>query len=339
MTTPPKHAAAPTPVYLDCDTGIDDALALGYLLDAERRGTAELVGTGTVHGNIDAPGAAGNTLRLLALADRPGVPVAVGATDPLVGDFAGGAVLVHGRDGIGGVRDTLPVTPEAPLPDEDAADLLLRLSHEHEGQLQILAIGPLTNLALALQRDPSVVRRVAGVTVMGGAALVPGNMGPVVEANIGHDPEAAAEVVAAAWPVTLVPLDVTMDHTVGDADRDRLLASSSPFTRALGAMLDVYLGFYDEVVFGRRTAALHDPLAAAIALGELGLRDAPAVDVEVDATAGPGRGQTICDLRSQRRVPGDVDGATTRVVRSVDRDFAPLLMERLTTAAAAQRRH
>ena len=267
------------------------------------------------------------------------MPVAVGATDPLVGDFAAGAVLVHGRDGIGGIRDTLPAAPEVPLPDEDAADLLLRLSHEHEGRLRILAIGPLTNLALALQRDPSVIRRVAGVTVMGGAALVPGNMGPVAEANIGNDPEAAAEVVAASWPVTLVPLDVTMDHTVGDADRERLLASPAAFTRALGAMLDVYLGFYDEVVFGRRTAALHDPLAAAIALGELGLRDAPVVDVEVDATAGPGRGQTICDLRSQRRVPGDVEGATTRVVRSVDRDFAPLLMERLTSAAAAPRRH
>jgi purine nucleosidase len=322
--------AAPTPVYLDCDTGIDDALALGYLLDAEQRGTAELVGIGTVHGNIDAPGAAENTLCLLALAGRPGVPVAVGATDPLVGDFAGGAVLVHGLDGVGGVRDSLPVTPELPLPDEDAADLLLRLSHEHEGRLQVLAIGPLTNLALALQRDPSIIRRVAGVTVMGGAALVPGNMGPVVEANIGHDPEAAAEVVAASWPVTLVPLDVTMDHTVGDADRDRLLASPSAFQRALGAMLDVYLGFYDEVVFGRRTAALHDPLAVAVALGELGLRDAPAVDVEVDATDGPGRGQTICDLRSQRRVPGDVEGATTRVVMSADREFAPLLMERLS---------
>lgn len=313
------------PVFLDCDTGIDDALALGHLLASPR---ADLVGIGAVHGNIAVDGAAENTLRLLTLAGRTDVPVAVGADRPLVGEFPGGAVAVHGADGIGGVRATLPEPAASPLA-EDAADLLVRLSHEYAGELQVLAVGPLTNLAVALDRDPSLVDRVAGVTVMGGAALVPGNARPVAEANIWHDPEAAQAVVAASWPVTLVGLDTTMEHTLDEDHRARLCASDNPYARACGRMLDIYLGFYDTVVLGRRCAALHDPLAAAVLLGEVDLVRAPRVPVEVDCTDGPGRGQTVCDLRSQRRVTGDVPGAHVRVVLETAPGYVDLLLDLL----------
>ena len=322
------------PVYLDCDTGIDDALALGHLLASPN---AELVGVGTVHGNIDAAGAAENTLRLLNLAGRSGdnaVPVAVGAGKPLVGEFSGGAVAVHGDDGIGGVRASLPEADAAPDTEdtedtEDSADLLVRLSHEYAGELQILAIGPLTNLAHALVRDPTLVDRIAEVTVMGGAALVPGNARPAAEANIWHDPEAAQATVAASWPVTLVPLDTTMEHTLDETYRRRLAEAASPYARACGEMLDVYLNFYETVVLGRRAAALHDPLAAAIMLGEVALLDAPRVHVEVDCTDGPSRGSTVCDLRSQRKAPGDVPGATVRVVLETAPGYVDLLTELL----------
>jgi purine nucleosidase len=319
------------PVYLDCDTGIDDALALGHLLASPN---AKLVGVGTVHGNIDAAGAAENTLRLLTLAGRSGdnaVPVAVGAGKPLVGEFSGGAVAVHGDDGIGGVRASLPEADAAPDTEdtEDAVDLLVRLSHEYAGELQILAIGPLTNLAHALVRDPTLVDRIAGVTVMGGAALVPGNARPAAEANIWHDPEAAQATVAASWPVTLVPLDTTMEHTLDETYRRRLAEAASPYARACGEMLDVYLSFYETVVLRRRAAALHDPLAAAIMLGEVELLDAPRVHVEVDCTDGPSRGSTICDLRSQRKAAGDVPGATVRVVLETAPGYVDLLTELL----------
>lgn len=319
------------PVYLDCDTGIDDALALGHLLASPN---ADLVGVGTVHGNIDAAGAAENTLRLLNLAGRSGdnaVPVAVGAGKPLVGEFSGGAVAVHGDDGIGGVRASLPEADAAPDTEdtEDSVDLLVRLSHEYAGELQILAIGPLTNLAHALVRDPTLVDRIAGVTVMGGAALVPGNARPAAEANIWHDPEAAQATVAASWPVTLVPLDTTMEHTLDETYRRRLAEATSPYARACGEMLDVYLNFYETVVLGRRAAALHDPLAAAIMLGEVALLDAPRVHVEVDCTDGPSRGSTVCDLRSQRKAPGDVPGATVRVVLETAPGYVDLLTELL----------
>lgn len=336
----PHTTDASIPVFLDCDTGIDDALALGYLLAAPQ---VNLVGVGSVHGNVSASGGAENTLRLLGMAGRSGVPVAVGASEPVAGNFGGGAVEVHGGDGVGGVRDRLLPAADAMPVGEDAADMLIRLSHEYGHHLRVIAIGPLTNLAIALERDPDLAGRVGGVTAMGGAALEPGNVRPAAEANIFNDPEAAQIVVSASWPVTLVPLDVTMQHTFEASHIGRLQSSGVPVVEAIGEMLDFYSGFYESVC-GRRCCALHDPLAAAIALGEVSLVRAPRVPVVVDDSAGPGRGQTICDMRDQRnasRNPDgtgvDVDGANVRVVLEAEvapgkvsgGSFADLLVARL----------
>ncbi|WP_236713572.1 nucleoside hydrolase, partial [Rathayibacter tanaceti] len=244
--------ASTVPVFLDCDTGIDDSLALAYLLRSPR---ARLVGVSTVSGNTDARQAAVNSLGLLALAGREDVPVAVGAHHFLEEDYAGGSPQVHGDNGIGGV--SLPAGAE-PV-DEDPADLLLRLAREHGGELRLVAIGPLTNLALALRRYPELPSLLHSVTVMGGAALVPGNITAVAEANIRHDPAAAAEVVAADWDLTLVPLDVTMRHLMSEEHRSVLLASADPLARTVGEVLDHYFDF-SIGHFGERTAAMHDPM-------------------------------------------------------------------------------
>ncbi len=311
------------PVYLDCDTGVDDALALAYLVASS--GTADLLGVGTVSGNIDAAAAARNTLDLLALLGRGDVPVAVGAHDRLTSAYDGGAARVHGDNGIGGVE--LPRAVADPV-DEHAADMLLRLAHEHPGRLHVVAIGPLTNLALALRADPSLTTLVAGVTVMGGAALAPGNATPAAEANIAGDPEAAAEVLAAGWDVTLVPLDVTMDHLLDEDRVAEIAVLDQPAMPAIAAMLEHYLGFYAGVV-GHRAAALHDPLAVAVALGDVRLALAPTVRAVVDTTDGPGRGQTVCDMRGRYAGYPDVPGARCRVVLALEEPFAPLLVQTL----------
>ncbi|MHC2185864.1 purine nucleosidase [Rathayibacter agropyri] len=313
---------APTvPVFLDCDTGIDDALALAYLLRSPR---ARLVGISTVSGNTDARRAAVNSLGLLALAGCDDVPVAVGAHHFLEEDYAGGSPHVHGDDGVGGVE--LPAGGE-PV-NEDPADLLLRLAREHEGELRLVAIGPLTNLALALRAHPELPSLLHSVTVMGGAALVPGNVTAVAEANIWHDPAAAAEVVAASWNLTLVPLDVTMRHLMTEEHRSVLLSSPDPLSQAIGQALDYYFDFYLGHL-GERTAAMHDPMAAAIAVDAVGLASAPRVHVEVDAGSGPGRGQTIADLRGIYRGVHPKD-ACTRVVLALEAPFTPHLMEVIT---------
>ena len=253
------------------------------------------------------------------------VPVAIGAMNPLATTFSGGVPHIHGHNGIGDVE--LPHTGRAPEA-ESAAEMLVRLAHQYPGELDVIAIGPLTNLAVALELDPGIAQLVREVTIMGGAALVPGNLSPVGEANIWNDPEAAQAVVAAPWQVVMVPLDVTLENTFEESDRLALAASGSPLNRALADILDLYFGFYLGE-YGRRMCALHDPLAAAIAVGQIIATRAPNVPVVVDDTQGPGRGQTICDLRGQRTGARDVEGAHVRVVLATDQPLGPVLLERL----------
>jgi ribokinase len=316
-----------TPFYLDCDTGIDDALALVYLLASP---TVELVGIGTVSGNISAAAGAQNTLDLLTMAGFDHIPVAVGCHDPLVGAFDGGALRVHGDNGIGGV--TLPTSRRSPV-TEDAAELLVRLAKRHPGELKILAIGPLTNLARALELEPKLPGLVRDVTVMGGAAQVAGNHSPYAEANIASDPEAAARVFAADWPLTVVPLDVTMSHVFDETDRAALLSSPRSIHHALGEMLVTYFDFY-ETRLHRRAAALHDPLAAAIATGDVVPDSAPLMTISVDVGTDTQRAQTRCVELS---ADATTVASCARVVLSAPDGAAAVLLERILSVTTPER--
>ncbi|GAA1980716.1 nucleoside hydrolase [Microbacterium pumilum] len=275
------------PLYLDCDTGIDDALALAYLL-AEP--AVRIVGIGTVSGNVSAERAASNTLALLELAGRTDIPVAVGATDPLHGTFHGGAPQVHGKDGVGGIG----LVPEtSAVVAASAVDLLRDLADEWSGQLHVLAVGPLTNLARFASTHPESVSNIADVVVMGGAFDRRGNVSETAEANIHNDPEAAAATFEAEWPITIVPLDITMDHALTEADARQIEAIQGSLPPQLAAMLATYLDYYEQGVFGIRQCALHDPLAAIIAAdaAEVLREDQPAA-VRVE-TEGEHRGRTV----------------------------------------------
>ena len=321
---------ARAPYYLDCDTGIDDALAIAYLLEAaadESRGI-DIVGIGSVSGNVSAAVGAVNTLDLIALSGRADIPVAIGEHHPQGGEFRGGAPHVHGANGIGDVEIA---ASGVTVVDESAAEMLVRLAREHAGELRVIAIGPLTNIAAALRLDPELPSLVKELTLMGGAAAVPGNITAVAEANIANDADAAAEVFAADWFITMVPLDVTMPNVFLEHHRQALIDSGRPVAVAVGHMLDYYFEFYVGV-YGHRASALHDPLAVAIALGDLELKSAPVVRVLVDDTAGPGRGQTVCDLRGVYNGFPEQSGAHTRVVLALEEDFAPTLLARLLLA-------
>lgn len=304
---------APQFVHLDCDTGIDDALTIAHLL---ARPHVELVGVSTVSGNTSAAQAAANTLGLLALAGAEGIPVAVGEHHPLAGEFHGGAPHVHGGNGIGDVA--LPVAVQ-PVSDLTGPELLIASVRQRPGRVDVLAIGPLTNLARALELDPELPRLVRSLTVMGGAVWVPGNITPAAEANIHNDPEAAEAVFAADWRIALVPLDVTLQHGF-DAEAQRALAAAgTDYHSALAAMLDRYLDFYATVSAERR-AALHDPLASMIVTGDSVPREVRTTSLAVDTAREAGRGRTTAVDRG---------AANVDVVTAVAGDAGPVLLAQL----------
>ena len=333
-TMTPAKAPRPRPIYLDCDTGIDDAVALAFLLATPG---IRLVGIGTGGGCVNPADAAANTLSLLATAGRDDIPVAVGTWEPVSGISRRGAAHLHGRNGIGDVQ--LPRSRRRPV-DDSATELLIRLAHEYPGELEIIAVGPLTNLAEALCLDPELPRLVRRVTIMGGAVFAPGNAGKFAEGNIAADPTAAADVFAASWPVTLVPLDATAPHTFDETHR-RALASASGLTQqALAAMLGNCLTHCGKQ-FSTRRFALHNSLAAAYATGDLEPERAPTLRICVDTSAGPRRGQThFAKVESTAGVPGTAGPAgqnphEARVVLSVRRPAAARLLERILTLAPA----
>ncbi|CRH61432.1 Pyrimidine-specific ribonucleoside hydrolase rihA [Chlamydia trachomatis] len=275
-----------TPVFLDCDTGIDDALALALCLATP---SLKLVGVGCVSGNTDAEQATRNTLDLLALAGRSGVPVASGAHDFLTHPYDGGVPHIHGVNGVGNVE--LPASTQV-ADTRSAAELLIDLAREYKGSLVVIAVGPLTNLAHAIELEPALPELVKELVIMGGALRVPGNVSPVAEANIAKDPEAARRVFDAKWSITLVPLDVTMRYPIFEEHRRVLLDHPHPFVRTLGEILNLYFDFYTDV-FGRRSCALHDPMAVALASRMSSAKRSEQMRVSVDTTDGEGRGQTI----------------------------------------------
>jgi len=313
-----------TTILLDCDTGIDDALAI---LTAALSDEIDLVGVGCTWGNTDVDQAVRNTHHLLSLIGRADVPVARGAAGPLDGTTPTFSPHVHGDDGAGNVGDISHVPVVA---DESAAELLIRLSHEHPGTLHVVAVGPLTNLALALQADRSLPERVGHVTIMGGAALTPGNVTAAAEANIWHDPEAAQLVFEAPWEMTMVGLDVTMRSILTEEHRARL-AAGGPVAQHCARILDYYFNFYTGIT-GRRCAGNHDALAVAVAAGLVPTTLSPVVHVEVDTSHGPSRGRTIADLRGMWADHPQVPGARHRVVLEIEPGFEDRMVVLILTA-------
>jgi purine nucleosidase len=319
------------PVLVDCDTGVDDAMALLYLLSHEE---IDVVGVTTVFGNNTARQCAINSLRVLELAGRTDVPVAVGSERPLVGDVTYLATHVHGADGLG---DTgLPVKISSNPSEKSAVELIDIITRRYAGDIRILAVAPLTNLAHALDRLPSLTARVRDVVIMGGAADAPGNQSPAAEANIIHDPEAAQRVISAGWEKTLVPLDVTMREVLTENHRARLAAASAPVASFVAAATKFYMHGYGMESYGKLRSPCHDALAAGVLTGEVSPRVAPLISVVVDTTEGPSRGATICDTRARYRNFTGVIGGNCRVVLETDGKFPDVLVHRLSHRSTAR---
>ena len=193
-------------ILFDTDPGVDDAMALLFALASPE---IDVVGLTTIFGNVHTATATENALRLLDFAGRDDIPVAHGADRPLHVPLDYVADFVHGVDGFGDIKTPLPASSRQPV-DGSAAQFIVETIMARPGEITLVPVGPLTNMALALALEPRIAENVAEVVVMGGAATVNGNVNPAAEANIHHDPHAADRVFTAPWPVTMVGLDVTM---------------------------------------------------------------------------------------------------------------------------------
>jgi inosine-uridine nucleoside N-ribohydrolase len=282
------------PVILDVDTGIDDALALALAVASPR---VDLVAVTTLAGNVGVDRTTENTLAVLDWLGAPDVPVHRGASAPLVRNHVD-AAFVHGTNGLGNAE--FPASRRSVEADRGPA-AIIRLSAERPGELTLVCVGPLTNLAIALNVEPRLGERLRRIVIMGGVFWNAGNVTPHAEFNIYCDPEAADRVFRAGLPdLTVVGLDVT-HQTAMPRSAWEAAASLSSTTAELVAKV------------GRRTFEdrrmdgfyLHDPLALAVAFEEaLITRDEGLIEV---CLTGEERGRTRL-----------VDGGRTKVARTVN---------------------
>lgn len=316
----------PVQLIIDCDPGIDDAVAIALALASPE---VELLAVTTVAGNAPVEVTTLNTLRWLDVLCRPDIPVAAGATRALVQISRHDLPSPHGLDGLGGVL--LPRPSHYPEPEHAVAKLAATLLASSE-RVAIAALGPLTNIALLLAMHPGCTDRIARVVVMGGSTSA-GNITPTAEFNVWTDPEAAQRVLTEpGLDVILVGLDVTRRATVDESHR-QALRDASEQGALLAAMI---LGFMDRRPDGW---PMHDALALAAVIDPPVLTTRLA-EVLVDTTFGPDRGRTMCTFvetgpAGTERLPPASSG-TCRVAVDVDVPrFLALLRSRLTSAAWA----
>jgi inosine-uridine nucleoside N-ribohydrolase len=285
----------PKKVILDTDPGTDDALAM---LLAFNSSELQVEAITVVAGNMTADAGLQNALKIVSLVGRCDVPVAKGADRPLLQELNTGKFW-NGANGLGGAE--LPPT-KCQTSAEFAPDLIIQLVHKYPHRITLIPVGPLTNIAIALAKDRSIVPLVKEVVLMGGG-ISGGNVTAVAEYNIHSDPEAAAMVFNAGWPITMVGLDVTEITLVTDADVARLESKPGPETTFAAAVARFQIGTYQGTgIF--HGGAVHDALAVGQVIDSTILKTQDMrVDIETDGKFT--RGMTVANRKNaiERNVP------------------------------------
>lgn len=307
-------------IIIDTDPGIDDAMAIFFALQSPE---LEVLGLTAVFGNGGVANTASNAIRILETADRGDIPVAKGADTPLVipQRFEGGA-NVHGHDGLGNAGATLPQPQGRPIA-QSAAAFIVETVMSNPGEVTLVAMGPLTNLALALRSEPAIVKAVKGISLMGGSAFVGGNVTAAAEANLYNDPHAAAIVFAAGWPIVMAGWDVNNQFHMNQLYLDQLCAFGNPATAFIEAIYPCLQAF---VKLPEQAIDVPDLLAMAY-LVDPALFTAKRYPVYVE-TEGRSAGMTVVDQRpfsQDGRADPEVD-----ILLDVDADrLRALFLERL----------
>lgn len=306
----------PKRIIIDTDPGVDDALTILLALASPE---IQLEALSTTQGNVTVEKATRNALATLELLKASHIPVAKGCSLPLIGPLLV-SDHVHGNSGIGNAK-----LPEAKTQSisEHAIDYLIERFLAQPGEISLFAIGPLTNVALAIRKEPRVAGAIKEMVIMGGAVREGGNITPQAEFNIYADPHAAHIVFHSGIPITLVPLDVTHKCILYRKDVQHLQKINSPITQFIYDSSEVYLDFTKEKT-GIDGCALHDPLTLAtiIAPELLTLEDHY---VDVDISGGVSMGKTFADFYHTTGKPANMKVATD--VRG--EEFVEIFLQRM----------
>jgi len=323
-------ALAAKKIILDTDPGSDDALALMLALNSPELDVRAIT---VVPGNVTAAMGLENALRMVSLANRCDIPVAGGAQHPLFQKLVT-AEFWHGKNGLANVE--LPPS-KCKVDSRFGPDLIIQLVHASPHEITLVPVGPLTNIALAVEKDPSIVPLVKEVILMGGS-ITGGNVNAAAEANIYNDPEAAQVVFQAGWPVTMSGLEVGDKAMLTPQYLDELSKTHGPMNDFIVSVLKYLVGL--SMKFGEAGTPMYDPSAVAIAIDPT-LVKTQSMHVDVETRGEFTRGETVGNLRGfiERNVlRGDryvIEGAdkvepNAKVCVDVDADrFLRLFVDRI----------
>ncbi|MCI1220210.1 MAG: nucleoside hydrolase [Bifidobacterium sp.] len=313
-------------LILDLDTGVDDALAISYVLGSPE---IELIGITGTYGNVLLDQGVRNSLAITDLLGHPeikvykGLPHA-GATDSFTVGKA--SAFIHGNNGIGEVD--IPDSKREPE-SEPAVDFIIDAANTYGKDLIYVPTGPMTNIAAALRKAPEIANQLGGIVFMGGALTVQGNVNAWTEANISQDPEAADYLFRSGASTTMIGLDVTLQTLLTYEETQRWRDLGTAAGTFLADMTDYYIKAYETTAPHLGGCGLHDPLAAAVAVDPTLVTTLP-INMQVDVE-GPTRGRTIGD---NERLNDPVK--TTKVAVGVDvKRFLNEFMTRITALAQA----
>ncbi len=282
----PESSSAARRIILDVDPGIDDALAM-FL--AMRSDELRIEAITVVSGNVLVDLGAENALKLVELAGREDLLVAKGAKYPLQKKLIT-AEAVHGEDGLGGKK--LP-SPTKKLDPRHAVDVIVDIVGRNPGEITLVPVGPLTNIALAFLKAPEIRSQIPEIVLMGGS-IVGGNASPAAEANIYNDPEAAKVVFESGIPIVMVDLGATAQARLTRKDLGRLRDSPSRVARYAAELGDFYIAFSESLGF-TGGADLHDPLAVALAIDLSIATELRPMHIQVETKGSLTYGETVAN--------------------------------------------
>ena len=310
---------AKRPIIIDCDPGQDDAICL--LLAMSSPDELDILGVTTVAGNVPLALTERNARQIRDIADRSDVKIYAGCSKPMVRDLVT-AERVHGKTGIDGIEI---VEPKQPLEDKHAVDFIIEtLNGADRESITLVPMGPLTNIAQAFTKDPSILEKVEQIVLMGGAMREGGNHSPSAEFNILVDPHAADTVFRCGRPITVMGLDVTHQVLATPERRDRIRAIDNEAARATAGMLD-FFNRHDMVKYGSLGAPLHDPCTIAFLL-KPDLFEGKLCNISVETESELTIGNTAVDFWHVTDRPKNATW-----IHAVDADgFYDLLVERLS---------